>query len=173
VEHEAGDHRHRQQHEQHPQVLHDRHHAVVRAELTGQRDDPGRAARHQRERAGHLGDVAVERQQPAGGDADRQRPEGHQHHRRPVRGDAHQRRQLDQRPDDRADERLADPEGQRRHVQLLAGEQGVGHARHQGAEEDGGGQPQHREPEAHHHGQGDDHDPGADGPGGGAHRGPA
>ena len=57
VEDDRGDQRHRQQHHQHAQVLHHRHHPVVGAEVVSHGHDAGRAAGDQRERPGHRGHV--------------------------------------------------------------------------------------------------------------------
>ena len=115
-------------------------------------------------------DVAVQRHQPAGDDADRQRADGDQQHRGPVGGEPGQGGELHQCADHRAHQRLPDPEQRRGQVQLVAGGQRVHHAADEGAEQHRRGQPQQREEQAGDDGHRQHDEPSAERAGGGRHR---
>ena len=85
VEEQSDDHRHRGGDQRHPQVLHDRDHAIVTAEFTGDRDEAGRAAGHQRQRSGQRADIAMQPEQRTGDDAEHQRGDRDGDHDRPIR----------------------------------------------------------------------------------------
>ena len=131
AEDDRGDQRHQQQHDQHPQVLHDGHHPVVGAEVAGHRHHPGGAARDQREGTGHRRDVVgAARATARRPGSSRTVPRMTSRDRQQGRGRSRSRAgRLDQRADDHADQRLGDAEQRgRRHAQHGRRGEGVRHA---------------------------------------------
>jgi hypothetical protein len=122
--------------DEHAQVLHERHEAVVAAELARHRDDPRRAARDHAQRGGRPVQFGRAGHEQARAQAHPERRGAHQHDRDPVVAQRRQRRGLDVGAERDARHGLGGDERRGRDRQPPRGGEGQRQAGDQGAEQD-------------------------------------